>query len=407
MAKMFSYRAMNRSGQVLAGELFADSEAVVAAHIRHQGYFVTRIAEARGQLWPRLRNRLQRVTAKDLAVLCRQFATMVDAGLSLTVCLDILQEQTHNALLKGALRDVSYQIREGETLSRAMGRHRQIFPGLMVSMMEAAEVGGVLDIVLNRLAVHFEKEYKLNEKVKSALYYPAIVLAVAAAAVTFIITFVLPVFMDLFVTMKVTLPLPTRVLLAVSDFLKSYGPAMAAIVAAAGYGLARYVRGARGRGALDRLLWRLPIFGTLWRKVAIARFSRTLATLLRGGVPILTALEAVKNTAANTLMTRALSAAQTDVREGVGLAATLGASRLFPPMVVQMAAVGEEAGELDKMLDKVADFYDNDVDDTVSRLSALMEPVLIGVLAVIIGAVVVSVALPMFDAVTSIGKMSF
>lgn len=404
MAKTFSYRAMDRGGQAFSGTLTADSEAAVAAYIRGQGHFVTQIKESRDSAWKVLQDILRPVSLKDLAIFCRQFATMVDAGLSLVVCLSILAEQTQNPRLKEALRAVGAKVQEGDTLSRAMQDHPQIFPGLMVSMTEAAEIGGVLDVVLNRLAVHFEKEYKMNEKVRSAMTYPAIVICFAILVVIFLLTFVIPVFVQQFAAMKVELPLPTRILLAVSGFLRSYGLPVAALLASLGYGLAIYARRPEIRTMLDRLTLHIPVFGALWRKVAVARFSRTLATLLRGGVPILTALEAVKRTTNNQMMIQSLTSAQAGVREGLGLASTLEASSLFPPMVVRMAAVGEEAGELDKMLDKVADFYESDVDDTVGRLSSLLEPILIAVLAVVVGSIVVSIMLPMFEAVTNIGR---
>lgn len=406
MAKSFAYKAKDRSGQLLAGTLVADNEAAVAAYIRNKGYFVTQIKPAgESAAWRGLADLFRPVGAKDLAVFCRQFATMVDAGLSLVVSLGVLADQTASPRLKEAVKDILLKVQEGETLSRAMQAHPGVFPDMMVSMIEAGEVGGVLDVVLNRLAVHFEKEYKLNEKVKSALTYPAVVLTVAVLAVTFILVYVLPTFMQMFEQMKVELPPLTRALLATSAFLQQYGLAVAAAVAVLGYGLMLSVRRPQGRQALDGFMLHLPIFGSLWRKIAIARFSRTFSTLLRGGVPIITALEVVKRTTANQLMIKALTVAQASVRDGLGLSNPLGASGVFTPMVVQMAAVGEETGELDKMLEKVADFYESDVDDMVSRLSSLVEPVMIGMLAVIIGLIVISIIMPIFDAITSFGKI--
>lgn len=405
MAKTFTYKAKDRTGQVLAGTILAEHEAAVAAYIRDKGYFVTQIKEQRQQ--SALQDLLQSLThvgIKDLSVFCRQFATMIDAGMSMIACLNVLIEQTYNPKLKKALQDVYKKVQEGETLSHAMSEHDRIFPTLMVSMVEAGELGGVLDIVLNRLATHFEKEHKLNEKVKSALTYPAVVISMAFLSVTFILTFVLPTFTKLFEDMKVELPLPTRILLMISGFLREYGIVLAALLLLAAFGFRFIARRPDVKLLLDQLILRLPVFGMLWRKIAIARFSRTLSTLVRGGVPIISAIDVVKKTTANSNMTRALTSAQASIREGLGLATPLGASSVFTPMVIQMVAIGEETGELDKMLEKIADFYENDVDDIVGRLSSMLEPLLIGFMGVVIGLIVISVVMPMFDAISVVGR---
>ncbi len=370
MSKTFAYRAKDRTGQLLTGSLIAENEAAVAAYIRNQGYFVTQIRPA-----------------------------------AETVSLGVMVDQTANRRLKAAVKDLLVKVQEGETLSRAMQNHPGVFPDIMVSMVEAGEVGGVLDVVLERLAVHFEKENKLTANVKSALAYPAVVLTMAAIMVTFILIFVLPRFVQIFASLKVSLPAPTRALLAVSAFLREYGIILAAVIAVAAFALRLYMRQPQGQRLFDQLILHVPVMGALWRKIAVARFSRTLSTLLRGGVPIIAALEVVKKTIGNRLMTRAITAAQEGVSEGLGLAATLGTSRAFPPMVVQMAAVGEETGEVDKMLEKVADFYENDVDDTVGRLSSLLGPILIGTLGVVVGAIIIAILLPLFDVIGNMGSI--
>ncbi len=407
MSKTFAYKAKDRTGQLFTGSLVAENEAAVAAYIRNQGYFVTQIRPAadKGGSLNGLADIFNPVNSKDLAVFCRQFATMVDAGLSLTVSLGVMVDQTNNARLRAAAKDLLVKVQEGETMSRAMQNHPGVFPDIMVSMVEAGEVGGVLDVVLERLAVHFEKDSKLTANVKSALTYPAVVVTFAVVAITFILTFVLPRFVGLFQSMKVALPAPTRALLAVSTFLREYGLILAAVLAVAAFGLRLYLRQPQGQRLLDKLMLHVPVMGGLWRKIAVARFSRTLSTLLRGGVPIITALEVVKKATGNRLMARALTAAQEGVSEGLGLAATLGTARVFPPMVVQMAAVGEETGELDKMLEKVADFYESDVDDTVGRLSTLLGPILIGTLGVVIGAIIIAILMPLFDVISGIGNV--
>lgn len=406
MAKTYTYRARDRKGQLLTGSVLAENEAAAAGHIREQGYYITQIKEQGGAgSFKGFVNSLHRVSIKDLAIVCRQFSTMVDAGLPLVTCLNVLIEQTDNPRLKAALQDAYKKVKEGEALSRAMGEHPNVFPGLMVNMVEAGEVGGVLDTVLDRLAAHFEKEHKLNEKVKSAMTYPAVVISMAVLVVIFMLAFVLPTFMQMFAGMKVELPLPTRMLLAISKFLRSYVILLIISLIAAIYGLASAYRQEQTRKRLDQLLLCVPIVGVLMRKIAIARFSRTLSTLVRGGVPIIAALDVVKKTIGNLSMIDAITAAQASVREGMGLATTLSASKVLTPMVIQMVSIGEESGALDKMLEKIADFYESDVDDLVGRLSSVIEPILIGILGVVIGLIVISVVLPLFDVITNLGNM--
>ncbi|MEN6413514.1 MAG: type II secretion system F family protein [Veillonellales bacterium] len=405
MAKTFAYRAKDATGQLLTGTIVADSHSAVAAFIRGKGYYVTNIREHKENISLKAYcDRFRRVSQKELAIFCRQFATMAEAGLSFVTCIHVLYQQTTNAKLKMALQDVDRKIQEGESLAQSMAVHPDVFPEIMVGMIEAGELGGVLDTVLDRLALHFEKEYKMNEKVKSAMAYPAVVMTMAGLVVVFVLTFVLPTFMKMFDNMKVQLPLPTRILLSVSGFIQDFWPFILLFLGAAAAGFMVLYKKPSVKMQLDRFVLQLPVFGLLTRKVIIARFSRTMGTLLRGGMPILKALEVVKKTTGNTGMTKALMSAQNSVREGQGLSTPLSSSSLFTPMVVQMVAIGEESGELDKMLDKIADFYESDVDDMVSRLSSLIEPVLIGVLGVIVGGIIISIALPMFDAITSVGQ---
>ncbi len=405
MAKTYEYKAKDRSGQLHTGSILADSETAVALHCREKGYFVLQIKEQGrpGGTLGAIADSLQTVKTKDLAVVCRQFATMVDAGLSLVACLSVLIDQTANPRIKAALQSVYKKVKEGETFSSALAEHPRVFPTIMVNMVEAGEVGGVLDDVLSRLATHFEKEHKLNEKVKSAMTYPAVVITMAILCVVFILTFVMPTFLSLFAGMKVELPWPTRLLLAVSDFLKNYWWLVLLELSCLLIALKVAYTKESTRKQLDQLILRLPIVGPLTRKIAIARFSRTLSTLVRGGVPIITALDVVKRTIGNLSMMDALTQAQTSVQEGVGLASTLSTSKIFTPMVIHMVAIGEESGALDKMLEKVADFYESEVEDTVSRLSSIMEPVIVGILGVAIGFIVISVMLPLFDVITNFG----
>lgn len=405
MAKIFTYKAKDRGGHVLSGSILADNQAAVAAFVRAKGYFVMQITEDQGESAIQVfLDRFTPVKTKDLAVFCRQFATMIDAGMPLISSLSVLVEQTSNPNLKRSLQAVYKQVQEGQMLARAMQEHNHIFPTIMIKMIGAGEVGGVLDDVLNRLSVQLEKEYKLNAKVKSAMTYPAVVVTMMIMAVTAILVFVLPTFVGMFQGMNMQLPLPTRILLAASDFVRANALILVAALMAAIFGLKMALKRRWMKVLMDNFILMLPIFGDLWRKVSIARFSRMLSTLLRGGVAITTALDVVKQTMTDSNMQKALTVAQTSVQQGVGLAAPLAASPIFMSMVVQMVAIGEETGELDKMLEKVADFYESDVDDIVGRLSSILEPILIGGLGLVVGGMVTAIMLPMFEIMTAVPK---
>lgn len=406
MAKMYAYRAKDRTGQTLTGSILAENEAAVATHIREKDCFVLQIKVEGNKDLKQLWENMQSVRTRDLAVLCRQFSTMINAGVSLVSCLNILIEQTENSpRLKRALQDVYKNVKEGEALARSMAVHDRVFPGIMINMIEAGEVGGVLDEVLERLASHFEKEHKLNERVKSAMTYPCVVISLAILALIFIMTFILPTFIQMFEGMRIEIPMPTRVLLFLSDILRNYWLFLLVGLFSMVIAVKASLRRPKYKKILDEGLLRIPVFGMLARKIAIARFSRTLSTLIKGGVSLIAALEVVKKTIGNLNMISALTRAQTGVKEGQGLSNMLAASGVFTPMVIQMVAIGEESGALDDMLEKVADFYENEVDDMVSRLSSILEPFIILVLGLAIGFIIISVMLPVFDVITGANKL--
>jgi type IV pilus assembly protein PilC len=406
MAKTFSYRAKNLTGQLLSGTIVAENQGAVAAFIREKGYYVTNINEKKeSKLSHELLKRLQRVKVKDLAIFCRLFSTLVGAGISFSNCLEILQQQTENIKLKAAISDVYKNVREGESLAASMRDHPGIFPAIMAGMIEAGETGGVLEQALSRLAILFEKEYKTMEKIKSAMTYPMVVLVMAVLAVGFILTFVLPSFLKLFAATKMELPLPSRLVIGLSSFLQNEWMLLLGLLIFFGFGTSMLYRKPAIKILADRMLLNLPVFGMLLRKVAIVRFAQTLGTLLRSGLSILLALDMAKKASTNFAMIEVLEKAQIHVRAGESLVAPLRASKIFTPMVVHMVTIGEEAGELDKMLDKIADFYESEVDDMVLRLSSLIEPILIGVLGVVIGGILLSVMLPMIESVTTVGRM--
>ncbi len=402
MAKTFTYKAKDRNGATITGSILAENQTAVATHIREKGYFITQIKEKDDfNFLSTFMGNLKSINLKEMSIHCRLFATMIDAGLPLVTCLNILIEQTDNLRMKKALQNVYKKVKEGETLSRALSNHPRIFPDLMIHMVEVGEIGGVLDDVLNRLASHFEKEHKINEKFKSAMTYPTVVSLMAILSVIFILSFVLPTFIQIFDNMKIQLPLLTRVLLAISNFLRKYALFLVIGTTAGIYGIRVAYLEEESRKVIDNLRFNIPIIGMLNRKVGIARFSRNLSTLLRGGVPLITALEVVQKTIGNLIMMKALKEAQSGIKEGMGLASTLAQSKVFTPMVIQMISIGEESGTLDKLLEKVADFYENDVDDVVSRLSSIIEPVIIGVLGLVIGLIIISIMVPLFDVITT------
>ena len=403
MARQFEYKARDATGQLFIGTILAEDEASVAGHVRSKGLYVSQIKEAKSRqdIVMLLRN-LQPITTRDMAILCRQFSTMLEAGLPILTGLRILAAQTENFRLRDNLQNVYKNVQEGISLARAMEDRTNVFPPFMVSMIEAGEVGGVLEVVMRRLAVQFEKEHRINSKVKAAMTYPAVVLVLAVVVVIFVLTFILPTFVTMFQSMHAELPLLTRALLKISDIILKYWPLLLFILVGGGYALMVALRYPGPKAIRDRFLITMPIFGPLIRKVAIARFTRSLASLLRGGVPLLPALEVVKKTTGNVLIIKALTESQESIREGEDLSSRLGNSRLFPPIVVQMVAVGEQSGELDKMLDKVADFCEEDVEDIVERLSSMLEPLLISFLGLVIGSIVIAILVPMFDVITTV-----
>ena len=406
MAQQFEYRARDNKGKLYMGSILADDERAVAGHVRNKGLFLVNVKEKRRRqdvisMW----ERLQTVSTKDLAIFCRQFATMLEAGMPILTCLNVLMEQSENRRLRNILQETLKTVQEGSSLGKSLRAHPDVFPEVMVGMVEAGELGGMLETVMQRLATQFEKEHRLNEKVKNAMTYPVVVLLLAVVVVIFVLTFILPTFVGMFKQMNTELPFLTQLLLDISEGLQKHWPWLLALVVAALIG-ARYMFQYPGpRLWLDTVLLNMPVFGLLVRKIAVARFSRTLSSLVRGGVPILSALDVVKKTTGNMVITNALTQSQESLKEGTDLSVRLGTTRVFPPMVVQMVAVGEQAGELDKMLDKVADFYEADVEDMVGRLSSMLEPFLIGFLGITVGTIIIAIVIPMFDVITNVNKI--
>jgi type IV pilus assembly protein PilC len=388
---------------LLAGELQADSRDLVLSRLREQGLIPLEIkVKSKGMGKEISFLTRKKVKLKEISVFSRQFATMINSGLPLLRALAILEQQTEAKELAKVIGLMRLDVEQGNALSTAMAKHPHAFGRLYVSMVRAGETGGVLDSVLLRLADTLEREVELRRKVKSAMAYPVVVMVIVVLILSAMLLFVVPTFKNLFATLGGTLPLPTRLLLAVSDGFKKYFLFVFLAIGGLIFAFRRWKKTDRGRFAMDQLKLKLPIFGQLFQKTALSRFARTLGALSRSGVPLLQSLDIVAETVENGVMANAVRDVQASVKEGESLAQPLSRHEIFPPMVVQMLAVGEETGALDTMLEKVADFYDDEVTATVDALTALIEPLLIVVVGGTVGLIVISLYLPMFRLVNLI-----
>jgi type IV pilus assembly protein PilC len=396
MAERYAYRVRDRRGALVTGEIVADSQELVMTRLREMNYIPLEIKQKREGLKREISLRPGRVKLKDLAIFSRQFATMVNSGLPLLRTLSILEEQTDSKQLVKKLGEVRLDVERGSSLSGALARHEKTFPTLYVSMCRAGEASGTLDQVLLRLADTLEKEVSLRQKIKSAMTYPTVVFAMVILILAAMLLFVVPTFEDLYSSLGGTLPLPTRMLLATSEVVRKFFLVFVGVAVGAVFLLRRWIKTDRGRAAFDRFKLRLPIFGSLFQKTALARFARTLGVLNRSGVPILQALDIVQETVKNEVVAKAVRDVQAGVKEGESIAAPLANHKVFPPMVVQMMAVGEETGALDTMLEKIADFYEEEVSTAVESLTSLIEPLLIAVVGGAVGVIVISLYLPLF-----------
>ncbi|MBW3663966.1 MAG: type II secretion system F family protein [Actinobacteria bacterium] len=403
MASKFSYQVRDRAGKLISGELEADSQGAVAQKLRSMGYSPVRIDQVRESSLQKeltIPGFAPKVKLKDLAIFSRQFATMINSGLSLLRALTILAEQTENKELARIVDEVRNQVEGGQSLSVAMAEH-DAFPKLYIAMVRAGETAGMLDQVLLRIADTLEKDVALRGKIKAALTYPVIVFILAILLTAVMLIFIVPVFVGMFEDLGGELPLPTKVLMAASDFVSSpIGLVTLFVLPIAAWQAYKRIRATeRGRYQLDRIKLSAPVFGPLFHKIALSRFSRNLGTLLKAGVPILQALEITADTVNNGPISDAVRDVQESVREGESIATPLADHEVFPPMVVQMIAVGEETGAVDTMLEKIAEFYDQEVESTTESLTALMEPLMIAVLGGIVGAMVIALYMPIFKVI--------
>ncbi|MDX1690534.1 MAG: type II secretion system F family protein [Acidimicrobiia bacterium] len=400
-ASTFEYRVRDRSGSIHAGEMEGGSSTAVAQALRERGYIPLKIAEKKTSA---LQKEITipgfsrtKVKPKDVALFSRQMATMVNSGLTLIRVLSILEAQTENEALSDVIADVRGRVERGTALSTALEAHPDVFGHLYVSMVQAGEVGGALDETLMRLADTLEANVRLRGKVKSAMAYPVVVLVLIVAIVSGMLLFVVPIFERMYDDLGGTLPAPTQMLITISGILTTFWWIGGLMTVGGVYAFKKWKVTEDGARQWDRFKLKVPIFGGLVQKVAISRFTRTLSVLSRTGVPVLQALDIVAQTAGNALVAEAVRDVQGSVKGGESLAGPLERHEVFPPMVTQMMAVGEETGELDTMLAKVSDFYDNEVDDTVNALTSLIEPMLIIVMGIAVGGILIALYLPMFN----------
>ena len=398
----FAWKGKTRQGAVTGGVLTADSKDLAIADLRRRQVEVTSVKEKGKELAvPKLGS--GKVSAKRLAIFTRQFSVMIDAGLPLVQCLEILGSQQDYKPFHKIILAVRQDVEGGQSLAEAMRKHSKAFDDLYVNMVAAGEAGGILDTILRRLSTYIEKAVKLTGQVKTAMIYPISVIGIAAIVVAIILWKVIPTFAALFAALGAQLPLPTRIVIAASNFLANYIVFIVPLTMAAFYALRRYYATYKGRRVIDGIILKLPVLGDIMRKIAVARFCQTLATLISSGVPILDGLEITAKTAGNSVIEDAIMAVRKAVEAGRTIADPLAESKIFPPMVVQMIGVGEQTGALDAMLNKIAEFYEEEVDNAVNGLMKLMEPIMISILGVVIGTIVVAMYMPMFDLLSKIG----
>jgi len=402
MTTTYRYKVRDRAGKVRRGEVDASSPSIVAQALRDRGLIPLSIEEKRAGGLQReitIPGLSDRIKQRDIVVFSRQFATMVNSGLSLIKALSVLVEQTESAGLADVLGQVKHDVEKGTSLSAALARHPKAFSPLYVSMVRAGEVGGVLDETLDRLADMLESNLQLRSKVKSALAYPVVVGTLIAAITTGMMLFVVPIFVKMYEDAGpgVTLPVPTQMLIGVSGLLVRFWLPLLAVGVVLGVGLRRWKKTETGRYRWDAFKLRVPVFGRLFQKTALSRFARTFAVLSRTGVPVLQTLDIVAETSGNAKIERAVSDVKRSVREGESLAEPLGRHDIFPPMVVQMMTVGEETGAIDTMLMKVAEFYEREVDDTVNAMTSLLEPLLLVAMGLTVGGILIALYLPIFN----------
>jgi type IV pilus assembly protein PilC len=395
MATTFMWKGKSPNGEILSGEYAAETKEDLIGYLRKRKIIITSVREKSKEFnvtmpWEK------RVSVKDLGVFTRQFATMINAGLPMVQCLDILSAQTEKPFFRQSISTVMTDVEGGSTLGESMARHPKIFSKLFVNMIEAGEAGGILDLILNRLAVYLEKADQLQRKIKSAMTYPMVVCFVALGATLFMLMFIIPTFARMFSDFGGELPMPTKIVMGLSDFLRDYWYVLFGATIGVVIFFQRFYKTNVGKTKIDGLLLKIPVLGMVLRKGAVARFTRTLGTLISSGVPILNGLEITAKTSGNKVIEDAIFETKESISQGNTISDPLKKSGVFPPMVTQMIGVGEQTGALDEMLEKIANFYDDEVDTAVDSLTAVIEPAMIVVMGGIVGGMLIAMYLPMF-----------
>ena len=394
---VYTYKAKDISGKTVNATLEAQGQAFVVDAIRKKGLTIISIEESVEKKKKGISIAVKKkIKIDDLVVFSRQLATMIDAGIPLVQGLDILSEQIEHKEFRNIVSKVRNDVETGSTLSESIGRHPKVFSQLFINMVRAGESSGMLDDIMDRLAGYLEKSSALQRKISSALVYPAVVICMAILITLILLLKVIPTFKEIFAGFGAKLPTPTLVLIIISDTLRSYFLLLLGAAVVLGFLISRYVRTEKGRLKYDQLLLNLPVFGILFKKVAVSKFTRTLSTLIKSGVSILAALEIVGKTAGNKVVENAVTDVRASIREGENIATPLAKSGVFPPMVVRMISVGEQTGELEKMLEKISDFYDEQVDSAVAGLTSMIEPLIIAFLGIVIGSIVIAMFMPIF-----------
>jgi type IV pilus assembly protein PilC len=396
MPQLFAYKARNLSGKLLTGKIEAESRDAAIAQLRNRNYYVVQINPAMDFKLDLDKLLNLKIKVKDLAVFCRQAATMIEAGIPLLQCLNILTQQTESKKLREILKAVIMDIENGKSLSEAFRIHQRYLPGIFIDMLTAGEVSGTLDQAMDRLANQFEKDHELKEKIKSAMTYPLVIGAFAFLAMVILLVVVVPIFVEIFEQVGAELPLPTRIMLGVSKACTNFWYLILPAPLLLYFGLKSFAATDRGKVITDRLLLKLPVYGKLTQKTITARFARTLATLLKSGVPLMQSLETVENVVGNTQVTKIIKAARENIKEGENMSPILLNASFFPPMAVNMIAIGEESGALDALLEKVAIYYEQEVETLVAKLSSVIEPLMIAGVGIMVGFIAVSIYLPLF-----------
>ena len=399
---LYQYSAVDDIGESIRGRYTAKDKVELLQMIREKKCYPVVVKEVVEEKDIKSLDLFNKVKTKDIAVFCRQFYAMLNAGVTIIQCLDILRQQTENRRLKEVTGEIYETIQKGTTFSEALKGHRNIFPEILISMVEAGELSGTLDSVMDRMAVHFEKENRIYMKVKGAMVYPTVLSIVAVGVVAFLLTVVMPTFIGMFESSGVALPAPTRLLMAMSKGLQMYWYIILLVLSGGIYLLRRYTKTKQGKYAVDRLVLGIPVVNTTIKKVATSRFTRTLSTLLTSGIPLIQAMEIVEKVIGNKVIGEGISNVRNELRRGSELAPPIKRMGIFPPMVDSMIKIGEESGTLDEILEKTADFYDDEVEAALQKMTTLMEPVLIVFMGVVVGFIVISMALPMFDMVNTV-----